>query len=49
MQAEGIDCSIEELEASVNKVIHATAQNNSSMSKICFIKERLETTSSLDT
>lgn len=42
MQAEGIDCSIEELETSVNKVIHATAKNNSSMKQDMFYQRKTE-------
>ncbi|MFI3273346.1 2-dehydropantoate 2-reductase [Vibrio sp.] len=42
MQAEGITCSLDELEASVNKVIHATAQNNSSMKQDMFYQRKTE-------
>ncbi|CAK1819876.1 2-dehydropantoate 2-reductase [Vibrio crassostreae] len=42
MQAEGITCSFDELEASVNKVIHATAQNNSSMKQDMFYQRKTE-------
>ncbi|KAB0510002.1 2-dehydropantoate 2-reductase, partial [Pseudomonas extremorientalis] len=42
MQVEGITCSFDELEASVNKVIHATAQNNSSMKQDMFYKRKTE-------
>ena len=42
MQAEGIACSFDELEASVNKVIHATAQNNSSMKQDMFYQRKTE-------
>ncbi|CAK2141923.1 2-dehydropantoate 2-reductase [Vibrio crassostreae] len=42
IQAEGIDCSIEELEASVKQVIQATAQNNSSMKQDMFYQRKTE-------
>ncbi|MDD1825031.1 2-dehydropantoate 2-reductase [Photobacterium sp. ZSDE20] len=42
MKAEGIACSFDELEASVNKVIHATAQNNSSMKQDMFYQRKTE-------
>ena len=42
MQAEGITCSFDELEASVNKVIHATALNNSSMKQDMFYQRKTE-------
>lgn len=42
MQAEGITCSFDELEASVNKVIHATAQNKSSMKQDMFYQRKTE-------
>lgn len=42
MLAEGITCSFDELEASVNKVIHATAQNNSSMKQDMFYQRKTE-------
>ncbi|MCG9543399.1 2-dehydropantoate 2-reductase [Vibrio sp. Isolate33] len=42
MQAESIACSFDELEASVNKVIHATAQNNSSMKQDMFYQRKTE-------
>ncbi|MEZ9645607.1 2-dehydropantoate 2-reductase [Vibrio sp. 10N.261.52.C2] len=42
MQAEEIACSFDGLEASVNKVIHATAQNNSSMKQDMFYQRKTE-------
>ncbi|ULN64867.1 2-dehydropantoate 2-reductase [Vibrio gigantis] len=42
MQAEGISCSSDELETSVNKVIQATAKNNSSMKQDMFYQRRTE-------
>ncbi len=42
MQAESIACSFDELDASVNKVIHATAQNNSSMKQDMFYQRKTE-------
>ncbi|WP_299128645.1 2-dehydropantoate 2-reductase [uncultured Vibrio sp.] len=42
MLAEGITCSFDELEASVNKVIHATAQNNSSMKQDMLYQRKTE-------
>ena len=42
MQAESIACSLDELEANVNKVIHATAQNNSSMKQDMFYQRKTE-------
>ncbi|MEZ8286168.1 2-dehydropantoate 2-reductase [Vibrio splendidus] len=42
MQAEGITCSFDELETSVNKVIQATAKNNSSMKEDVFYQRKTE-------
>ncbi|WP_139684100.1 2-dehydropantoate 2-reductase [Vibrio tasmaniensis] len=42
MQAEGIACSSDELEASVKQVIQATAQNNSSMKQDMFFQRKTE-------
>ncbi|OBS93363.1 2-dehydropantoate 2-reductase [Vibrio tasmaniensis] len=42
MQAEGITCSFDELETSVNKVIQATAKNNSSMKQDVFYQRKTE-------
>ncbi|CAH6815334.1 2-dehydropantoate 2-reductase [Vibrio chagasii] len=42
MQAEGISCSFDELETNVNKVIQATAKNNSSMKQDMFYRRRTE-------
>ncbi|WKY58665.1 2-dehydropantoate 2-reductase [Vibrio sp. SNU_ST1] len=42
MQAEGIACSYDELEASVKHVIQATAQNNSSMKQDMFYQRKTE-------
>ncbi|KPL92834.1 2-dehydropantoate 2-reductase [Vibrio splendidus] len=42
MQAEGIVCSFDELEASVKQVIQATAQNNSSMKQDMFYQRKTE-------
>jgi len=42
MQAEGIICSFNELEASVKQVIQATAQNNSSMKQDMFYQRKTE-------
>ncbi|KAB0480443.1 2-dehydropantoate 2-reductase [Vibrio chagasii] len=42
MQAEGISCSFDELETNVNKVIQATAKNNSSMKQDMFYQRRTE-------
>ncbi|UPR33533.1 2-dehydropantoate 2-reductase [Vibrio cyclitrophicus] len=42
MQAEGIACSFDELEASVKQVIQATAQNNSSMKQDMFYQRKTE-------
>ena len=42
MQAEGITCSFDELETSVNKVIQATAKNNSSMQQDMFYQRKTE-------
>ncbi|WP_373958671.1 2-dehydropantoate 2-reductase [Vibrio gigantis] len=42
MQAEGIACSFDELEASVNTVIQATANNNSSMKQDMFYQRKTE-------
>ena len=42
MQAEGINCSFDELETNVNKVIQATAKNNSSMKQDMFYQRRTE-------
>ncbi|MFZ3410196.1 2-dehydropantoate 2-reductase [Vibrio chagasii] len=42
MQAEGISCSFDELETNVNKVIHATAQNNSSMKQDMLYQRKTE-------
>ncbi len=42
MQAEGITCSFDELETSVNKVIQATAKNNSSMKQDMFYQRKTE-------
>ncbi|NOI92838.1 2-dehydropantoate 2-reductase [Vibrio splendidus] len=42
MQAEGIVCSFDELEASVKQVIQATAQNNSSMKQDMFYQHKTE-------
>ena len=42
MQAEGISCSFDELETNVNKVIQATAKNNSSMKQDMFYHRKTE-------
>ena len=42
MLAEGIICSFDELEASVHKVIQATAQNSSSMKQDMFYQRKTE-------
>ncbi|MEZ8631676.1 2-dehydropantoate 2-reductase [Vibrio lentus] len=42
MQAESIVCSFDELEASVNKVIQATAKNKSSMKQDMFYQRKTE-------
>ncbi|MFA0071810.1 ketopantoate reductase C-terminal domain-containing protein, partial [Vibrio breoganii] len=42
MHAEGITCSFDELEISVNKVIRETAQNNSSMQQDMFYQRKTE-------
>ncbi|MFA0035408.1 2-dehydropantoate 2-reductase [Vibrio sp. 10N.261.52.A1] len=42
MQAEGISCSFDELETNVNKVIQATAKNNSSMKQDMFYQRKTE-------
>ncbi|MEZ9246976.1 2-dehydropantoate 2-reductase [Vibrio lentus] len=42
MQAEGITCSFDELETSINKVIQATAKNNSSMKQDVFYQRKTE-------
>ncbi|CAH6780562.1 2-dehydropantoate 2-reductase [Vibrio chagasii] len=42
MQAEGISCSFDELETNVNKVIQATAKNNSSMKQDMLYQRKTE-------
>ncbi|MEZ9765355.1 2-dehydropantoate 2-reductase [Vibrio splendidus] len=42
MHAESITCSFDELETSVNKVIQATAKNNSSMKQDMFYQRKTE-------